>query len=258
MRPLVLVLVALAGCAKSPASETPSPSLVGEVKQALAEREKRLSSYHLVADTTEGGRTAHHEFFFRAPNHGHGVATGGPESVAVAFDGATLYRLDDAEKKVDAYKLELPPAKAALVLATFFRPFAPDGFRTPLLPSKGVTAKLVSHPMGPQAAELTVTTQDEAGGPVEVTYVVRFPSGDFLGKRTRSGMHVGEVKVDTERCEPALKLCVPTKLTETRDGEVLGTTTITAVELNPNLPVERFRLEPPEGYTVQQRVMKEN
>ncbi|MCC6337989.1 MAG: hypothetical protein IT380_28855 [Myxococcales bacterium] len=257
MRLLVLALLGLAACTKSPAGSPPPPSLLGEVKQALAERERRLASYHLVADTTEGGRTAHHEFFFRAPNHGHGVATGGPESVEVAFDGTTLYRVNDAEKKVEAYALELPPAKAALLLATFFRPFAPDGFRTPLLPSKGVTAKLVSHPMGPQAAELTVSTQDE-DGPVEVTYVLRFPSGDFLGRRSRTGRHVGEVKVDTERCEAALKLCVPTKLTETRDGEVLGTTTITSLELNPELPADRFRLAPPEGYTLARKVMKED
>jgi hypothetical protein len=250
--PLALVACALAACTKAPEPDT----LLSEVKQALAEREKRLSSYHLVADTTQGGKTAHHEFFFRAPNRGRGVASGGAEALSVAFDGVTLYRLNDAEKKVEAYRLDLPPAKAALVLASFFRPFAPDGFRTPLLPSKGVTARRVDHPLGPQAAELSVTTQDDEG-PVEVTYVVRFPSGDFLGRRTRSALHVGEVKVDAERCEPALKLCVPTRLTETRDGEVLGVTSLTSVELNPELPQERFRLEAPPGYTVQQRVMKE-
>jgi outer membrane lipoprotein-sorting protein len=248
--------LALGACTKD-APEAPT-KLVGEMKQALAERERRLASYHLVADTTQGAETAHHEFFFRAPNHSRGTATGGLESASLAFDGKTLYRLNDAEKKLEAYELQLPPAKAALVLATMFRPFAPDGFRSPLLPSKGVTAKAVTHPMGPQAVELTVLTKDEDGGPLEVTYVLRAPSADFLAKRTRSGQHLGELTVEAERCEPALKLCVPTKLKETRDGELLGTTTLTTVELNPELPVDSFKLEPPEGYTVQQRVMKEN
>ncbi|MEW6431353.1 MAG: hypothetical protein AB1730_07565 [Myxococcota bacterium] len=253
---LTLALALAAGCTKSGA-DAPAPALVGEVKQALAEREKRLTAYHLVVDSTQGGDMAHHEFFYRSPNLSRGVARGGAEAVSVAFDGKTLYRVNAPEKKLEVFELKLPPAKAALLLATLFRPFAPDGFRTPLIPSKGVTARQVSHPQGPQAVEVTVQAQDEDGGPLEVTYVLRWPSGDFLGKRTRSGMHLGEVKVDTERCEAALKLCVPTKLTETRDGEVLGTTTLTTVELNPELPADAFRLEPPEGFEKQARVMKE-
>lgn len=258
MRRLVLSLVALAfaaGCTKP--ADAPSPSLVGEVKQALAEREKRLASYHLVVDSTQGDQKAHHEFFYRAPNLSRGVASGGDVSVAVAFDGKTLYRVNDEEKKLEVVELKLPPMKSALLLATLFRPFAPDGFRTPLLPMKGVTAKQVSHPQGPQAVEVTVLAQDEDGGPLEVTYVLRWPSADFLAKRTRTGAHLGEVKVDTERCDEKLKLCVPTKLTETRDGEVLGTTTITTAELNPELAADSFRLTPPEGYETQTRAMKE-
>lgn len=253
------VLFALAtGCPKPSAdAPSPSPSLVGDVKQALAEREKRLASYHLVVDSTQGDQKAHHEFFYRSPNLSRGVASGGNLAVAVAFDGKTLYRLNDAEKKLEVIELQLPAVKSALLLATLFRPFAPDGYRTPLLPMKGVTAKLASHPQGPQAVELTVMAQDEDKGPLEVTYVLRWPSADFLAKRTRSGLHVGEVKVDTERCDETLKLCVPTKLTETRDGEVLGTTTLTTAELNPELAADAFTLALPEGYEKQARVMKE-
>jgi outer membrane lipoprotein-sorting protein len=252
-----LALVAVtAGCPKEGA-DAPSPMLVGEVKQALAEREKRLVSYHLVVDSTQGDETAHHEFFYRSPNRSRGVATGSNLAVAVAFDGKRLYRLDDAEKKLEVIDLELPAAKAALLLASLFRPFAPDGFRTPLLPTKGVTAKQTAHPQGPQAVELTVMAQDEDGGPLEVTYVLRWPSADFLARRTRSGMHQSEVKVDRERCDEKLRLCVPTQLTETRDGELLGTTTVTTAELNPELPADTFTLALPEGYERLARVMRE-
>jgi hypothetical protein len=250
------LLVVMAGCSRSGA-DAPSPSLVGEVKRALAERERRLASYHLVVDSTQGRETAHHEFFYRAPHSSRGVASGGAVAVAVAFDGKTLYRVDDEAKTLEAVELQLPPAKTALLLASLFRPFAPDGFRTPLLPMKGVTAKEVRHPQGPQAVEVAVLAKAEDGAPVEVTYVLRWPSGDFLAKRTRSGLHVGEVRVDAERCDEKLALCVPTTLTETRDGEVLGTTVVTRVELNPELPADTFRLEPPDGYSRQARVMKE-
>jgi len=253
----LVALVLLGGCTKDAPSEAPAASVLGEVKQALAERERRLSSYHLVAESTQGGETARSEFFFRAPNHSRGVAKRALETVTMAFDGKSMYRLNEPEKKLEVYELQLPPAKATLLLASMFRPFAPDGFRAPLLPSKGVTAKAVTHAKGPQAVELTVTTQDEDGGPLEVTYVLRTPSADFLEKRTRSGQHLGELTVETEQCDAALKLCVPTKLKETRDGAPLGTTTLTTVELNPALPADAFQLTPPEGFTVQNRVMKE-
>jgi hypothetical protein len=70
-------------------------------------------------------------------------------------------------------------------------------------------------------------------------------------------MHLGEVRVDSERCDETLKLCVPTKLTETRDGELLGTTTVTTAELNPELAADTFTLALPEGYQRQARVMRE-
>lgn len=248
------LLILVAGCTKDAPAPAPA-GLVPQVKQALAEREKRLTAYHLVVDSTQGDEQAHHEFFFRAPNHSRGVATGGGQSIAIAFDGQALYRLDDAQKALEVYQVKLPPQQAALTLASLFRPFAPDGFRTPLIPSKGVTAVEVAHPQGPRAVEVTVTARDEAG-PVEVTYVLRHPSGDFLGKRTRAGGHLGEVKVLAEHCDAALKLCVPTRLEETRDGAEVGATTVTTVELNPELPLDGFRVAAPDGYQVRQQVMQ--
>ncbi len=225
-----------AGCPKSPAeAPAPPPSLVATAKRALAERERRLTSFKLVVDSTEGEQRAHHEFAFKSPNKSRGHMTV-PQEVELAFDGARLVRVLYPAKVVEVVPLDLPPAQRAYFLASTFMPFAPEGYRAPLLPLSGVEAKQVSRPDAAEAVELTV----RPGDGVTVRYVLRLPSGDFLEKRTVAEGKERVLKVLEEHCEAALGVCVPTKLVETMGEVVLGTTSVSDVELNPALPQEFF------------------
>jgi hypothetical protein len=238
MKKLVLAGLLVCGCPK--ASEAPVPaSLVGEAKRALAEREKRLTSFKLVVDTTEGENRAHHEVAFRSPNKSRGHMTV-PQELEVAFDGTTLVRLHHAQKKYEVVSLEMPVADRAYFLASQFMPFVPEGYRAPLLPQSGVEAKMVG-----ENVEVTV----KPGEGVVVSWVLRLPSGDFVEKRTRAEGQARVLKMVEEKCEPALGLCVPTRLVEKVGEETLGTTEVTSVELNPALPQDVFAPRMPEGWS---------
>ncbi len=242
MKQVVLVALVLCGCPKS-SEVSPPPSLVGEAKRALAEREKRLTSFKLVVDTTEGENRAHHEVAFRSPNksRGHMMA---PVDVELSFDGATLVKLLHAEKKFEVVSLDMPAADRAYFLASQFMPFVPEGYRAPLLPMVGVKAKKVSLENA-EAVELRV----EPGEGVTVSWVLRLPSGDFLEKRTVDSGRERVLKMEREKCDAVLALCVPTKLVE-MSGEVrVGTTEITSVELNAVLPQDYFAPQAPAGWT---------
>lgn len=243
MKKLVLGLLVLCGCPRSPPAPAVPASLVSEAKKALAEREKRLTSFKLVVDSTEGEQRAHHEFAFRSPNKSRGHMTT-PQDVELAFDGATFVRLLHAEKKFEVANLDLPPAERAFFLASAFMPFVPEGYRAPLLPQTGVEGKKVSREGAPEAVELTV----KPGDGVTVIYVLRLPAGDFLEKRTLAEGKERVLRVEQERCDQALALCVPTRLVEKLGDQVLGTTELSAIELNPALPQDYFSVKAPEGW----------
>lgn len=241
MKKLLLALVTFASCTKGP--EASSAALLAEARRALAERERRLTSFQLVVDTTEGAQQAHHEFAFRSPNKSRGRMTS-PQDLELAFDGARLVKLEHAAKQYDVVPLDLPPQERAYALASTFMPFVPEGYRAPLLPQSGVEAKKVTRPNAPVAVELKV----QPGGGVAVVYVLRLPAGDFLEKRTVTDGVERVLRVEAERCDDALALCVPTKLQERLGGEVLGTTTVTTVSLNPELPQDFFAPKKPAGW----------
>lgn len=234
MKKLFLAVMVMTACTKAPQSAP--PTLVGDAKKALAERERRLTSFRLVVDTTEGERRAHHEFAYRSPNKSRGHMTV-PEEMELAFDGKQLVRLLHSARKYEVVNLELPPQERAFALASTFMPFVPEGYRAPLLPQSGVEAKKLTD----DTVELTV----KPGDGVTVQYVLRLPAGDFLEKRTLSGEQTRVLKVEKEQCDAALKLCVPTKLVERLGAEVLGTTEVTTVELNPELPQDLFTPKKP-------------
>lgn len=242
MRPLAPLLL-LAACARSPSPELPSAALVAEAKRALAERERRLTSFQLVVDSAEGEARARHEFAFRSPNRSRGRVTA-PVALELAFDGARLVRLSPAERRYEVLPLELPPAERARALASAFLPFVPEGYRAPLLPSAGVEARRLARSDAPEAVELTV----RPGEGVTVRYVLRLPSGDFLEKRTSAGGEERVLRVEAERCEAALRLCVPTRLVERQGERVLGTTEVVDAALNPALPGELFSPQKPAGW----------
>jgi outer membrane lipoprotein-sorting protein len=243
LKKLVLGVLLLTGCPKSNEVPVP-PSLVGEVKRALAEREKRLTSFKLVVDSTEGENRAHHEVAFRSPNKSRGHMTS-PQDFELAFDGTTLVRLIHSAKKYEVVSLDLPAADRAYFLASQFMPFVPEGYRAPLLPQTGVEARSVQRPGVLEAVELTV----KPGEGVTVVYVLRLPAGDFLEKRTTSDGQERVLRMEAEQCDAALKLCVPTKLVERVGETTLGTTEVSGVELNAALPQDTFSPKIPEGWT---------
>lgn len=226
------VVFAVVACAKEP---PPSPELLA-AREALREREQKLTSFHLEAESTEQEDSARYTFTFAAPNLAAGRVQGARD-VELAFDGKQLVRIDHAAKTYD-----VQPAPE--LLHAVFAPFAPEGFRSPLLPTKGVTAKKVRHARAQDAVELTTSPGDG----ITVTWVLRMPAGDFLEKRTVNGAHTGILGVVTEQCDGTLRLCVPTKLTETFDDAVLGKTTLSTVELNPKPPPGVFAPQVPDGY----------
>lgn len=226
-------------CACPKKDEAPPPPTVGDVKRVLAEREKRLSSFHITVVTDEAQHHAEHEFWFRTPNKSRGHVKL-PQEVELAFDGAKLVRVlfpaDGGASVVEPMSLDLPPAQRAFFLASTFMPFAPEGFRTPLLPMSGVTVRQTGD---------QVVLDVEPGQGVKVQYTLKWPSGDFREKRSVADGRERVLRVLKEECSEALKLCVPVKLEEvliSGDGgaEPLGRTEVTRVEFNPELPQDFF------------------
>ena len=244
---VTLVVLLLAGC-KSPAPE--GSALLSQVKQALAERDARLGSYHLAGVTTEGAEQVTYEFFFRGPNKMR-AAMLTPQRFAWSFDGQRLVRAIDATKKFETFELKLPDDKAKLFLHATFSPFVLEGFRAPLMPLKGVTAAR----QGPDAVALRL----EPGDGVTVTYVLRWPGADFLERRASSDGGTDLLKIEEELCDAALKLCVPRLAVEYVDGQKRVATRLTAIELNVELPADGFAPVAPDGWTRETRsVVEEN
>jgi hypothetical protein len=248
MTRLTPLLLLVAACTRDAA--VPPRGLAAEARAALAERERRLTSFRLEVETKQGEDVARHEVAFRSPNRSRGRMTA-PQALELAFDGQTLVRLSAADSTYEVIDVALPPAERAFFLASTFMPFVPEGYRSPLLPAK-VEAREVTHPKGPRAVELTVTPEPD----VEVTYVLRMPSADFLEKRTRAAESHKVLRVTTEQCDETLKLCVPTGLEETVDGQPLGTTRVTRVELNAPLPQDVFTPRAPEGWSVRRQKLQ--
>ncbi|PTL82952.1 hypothetical protein [Vitiosangium sp. GDMCC 1.1324] len=244
---LPLFLLVLGGCRRG--DET--SALLADAKQRLSARDGKLTSYVLEGTAREGTQTMDFQFAYRAPQKMLGTL-GAPTSRTFAWDGEHLFERDDAAKKFFTYGDTLTPEARTGVLTALFTPFAPEGFRAPLLPQQGVSAHRVSHPRGPEAVELTVKP---AGTDVEVTYVLRWPGMDFLGKRTRSGGATAELRVEEEQCEQALALCVPRRLTQWSGGQQVAETHLSRVELNPTLPAETFTLRAPGGYGVETKTL---
>ena len=228
------------------------------MREVLVKREARLQSYHVAVTTVEGEHEAQHEFWFRSPNHTKGSLLA-PNQLTLSFDGRTFYKLTPEDKKLEVFDIKLPVEKASYFLMSQFAPFVPEGYRTPLLPSQGVTAKKTSHPKAPDAVELTLVTSGGEKGdvPVTVAWVLRAGSGDFLSKTMTTPTGKKETRVDEEKCDEVAKLCVPTAITELENGAVAATLKMTTVELNAPIPNDSFVLSAPEGTAVEKHVIKE-
>jgi outer membrane lipoprotein-sorting protein len=250
-RLLPLALLVLTGCSRQ-AEDT---HLLNEVKRRLSERDARLTSYRLEGRTSEAGtEPVGFSFAYRAPQKMRGTL-GAPISRTFSWDGEKLFEQSDSDKRFTTFQNELSPERRAGFLTETFAPFTPEGFRAPLLPAN-LHAKRTSHPRAPEAVELTAKVDDPASGSLQLTYTLRWPTLDFLGRQSRlaDGTTL-EVRVEEEHCDEALKLCVPQKLSRWVKGEKAGETTLSQVELNPALPNDTFTLAAPEGYSVQTKTL---
>jgi outer membrane lipoprotein-sorting protein len=248
---LPFALLFLTGCQRQ-AEDT---HLLNEVKRRLSERSTRLTSYRLEGHTREGGaEPVNFSFAYRAPQKMRGTL-GAPAPRIISWDGERLFEQSDADKRFTTFQNELSPEKRAGFLTEVFAPFTPEGFRAPLLPAQ-LRAKRASHPRAPEAVELEGKVEDPSVGSLQVTYTLRWPTLDFLGRQSRlpDGSAL-EVRVEEEHCDEALKLCVPQKLSRWVKGEKVGETTLSKVELNSALPQETFTLTAPEGYEVQTKTL---
>lgn len=250
-RLLPFALLLLAGCSRQAEDTT----LLNEVKRRFSERDARLTSYRLEGRISQGGaEPVSFSFAYRAPQKMRGVL-GAPASRTFSWDGERLFEQSDSDKRFTTFQIELSPERRAGFLTETFAPFTPEGFRAPLLPAQP-RAKRASHPRAPEAVELAATVEDPSMGSLQVTYTLRWPTLDFLGRQSRlaDGTTL-EVRVEEEHCDEALKLCVPQKLTRWEKGEKVGETTLSQVELNPALPNDTFTLAAPEGYDVQTKTL---
>jgi outer membrane lipoprotein-sorting protein len=238
------LLLLLAGC---PKKDETTAQLLSQVKQGLTDRDSKVQSYRLAGMTREQGLEAKFEFEYRAPNKMKGELKS-PQARTFSYDGEKLFEVLPDEKKFVAYDMKLPPEKSALFLTQTFSPFAPEGFRAPLLLREGLTVSRSTHPKAPEAIEVKLATVDEAGQSLNVTYVFRWPALDFLSKKMESGGNVMEVRVDDEQCEAALKLCFPRQLTHWEGKNPAATTTMSKIEINPIIPNGQFTLVAPEGF----------
>ena len=160
-----------------------------------------------------------------------------------SFDGET--------KSLTRYELKLPREKALLFLSETFLPFAPEGFRSPLLVQRGLTVERATHARATNAVMIRMTTAAEGEAPIHIAVWLRWPSGDFIGKQVElDGGGVSEIRVETEQCETKLGLCFPTKLSQWNDQLRVSTTELSRVEINPEIPLEFFALTPPDGFEV--------
>jgi outer membrane lipoprotein-sorting protein len=246
-----LLLVAFAACPAKKRAESPD-NLLSHVKQGLADRDGKLVSYQLAGATRQQGQEAAFEFFYRFPNQMRGVLTQ-PLKKAFSFDGKSLYELSTDERRFTRFELKLTPQKSLMLLTQTFAPFAPEGYRAPLLLNEGVTATRGSHPKAPEAVELRVATRDEAGQPMSVVYVLRWPTLDFLAKKTELGGRTIEVRVDTEHCEEKLKMCFPKQLSQWEGKDLIASTHLATISLNAPITQESFTLTAPEGFESLQR-----
>jgi outer membrane lipoprotein-sorting protein len=249
---LSLVLLVLSGCTRP--GEDPN-ALLNEVKKRLSERESKLTSYQLEGRTSEGGtESVGFTFAYRSPQRMR-ATLGAPISRTFSWDGEKLFELSEADKRFTTFTTELPPERRAGFLTETFAPFTPEGFRAPLLPV-GTSARRASSPKAPEVVELTATLADPAAQGLEVSYTLRWPTMDFLSKRSRAGDGTeSEVRMEEEHCDEAIKLCVPKRLTRWVKGEKVGETTLSKVELNATLPNDAFTLAAPEGYDVQKKTL---
>jgi outer membrane lipoprotein-sorting protein len=246
-----LLLSTVAGCTRK---EAGGSALLSQLKQGLTDRDAKIQSYRLAGSASQQGQQASFAFSYRAPNKMRGELKL-PQPRTFSYDGNKLYELVPDEKRFVSYVNQLPPDRSALFLTQTFAPFAPEGFRAPLMTKADVVATKVTHPRASEAVELKVSADDGSGTPMAVTYTLRWPALDFLGKKTEGSVGSGEIKVEDEQCEKSLGLCFPKKLTQWQGADLIATTTLDTIEINPTILNDAFTLTAPEGFESKEQTL---
>ena len=257
MRALLLVpLVGLLACRSSSSGGANDAELMAQVREKLAARDAKLTAYQLEGTQTEGDTaSAGFTFAYRAPQKMRGTVSA-PQARQVWWDGKHLYEQVEATKQFTTFTSQVSAEKLSAFLTEIFTPFVPDGFRAPLLLRSAKAKRTPGLPQAKEAVELTMALEGEAGGGVEVTYVLRWPSLDFLAKKTRAPDGTrAEVRMEEEHCDTDLGLCVPRKLTRWLGDAKQGETVLSKVDLKTPLPNDAFTPTAPEGYSVQTRTL---
>ncbi len=251
LAPVSLALLLGGGCEQLRGSHAPGgdAALLQEVRTRLAAREGKVAGYALTAEVHEGTHVARYEFWFRAPNKMRGDITE-PGSFTYAFDGRFLYQQSDERRSFLVSEMDPAKESTAVALQQTFSPFAPEGLRAPLLKKQDVTVTRVKHPKGPEAVKLEQRIRID-GFAFKLTYVLRWPSMDFLSKTLDSKDGSVELRVDEESCTELPGLCFPRKLSEWREGRKASTTDIPDLDFGEVLPAEAFVLDPPQGFFVE-------
>lgn len=247
--PLLALLPALAACPK----QKEEGVKVEEVQSVLVERERKVHAYRIEGSVTEAGQTASFRFAHRAPNRMLAELQGETPRT-FAFDGERLMELSPKESRAVSFDLGGKPEELAVHLHQLFQTFVPDGFRTPVIDWNRASARRVSHPLAPQALELSSEVPDPSG-PVRAEYVLRWPAGDLVERRLSYGEAKMVTKVAREHCDDRLKLCVPSRLEQTVNGAPGAVIDLTSVELNAALPKDAFTPVVPEDWTVEKRAL---
>lgn len=224
MKRAALLLLLVAAC--------PGEKKVGlpEVRAALADRLSRLTAWRF--DAVAGAES--YEVLFRAPDRTRVVMAGRSAS----FDGEKFYGRDEDSKRFVVEPRPLTPQKLSLLWHQSFGEYVPEGFRAPMLPPRGVEVVVKGA-----TVELTFHSKD-GEKEVEVTSVLRWPSCDFLERRTGYGGTRGLVKMEEEQCDAVLKLCVPKKLSRWQGEQQVAVVTLSNVRLGDTPPQDAFVLQP--------------
>lgn len=254
-RILFLAAMVLAGCPKNEPAPTGAEA-VSEARAHLADRERKLSTYRFHGVTTDlaTNEPLGFSFVYRAPGKMRGETEGKAPHV-FAFDGKTLAELDVNAKKLTTYDISgLPRGKADEVLHQIFAPFAPEGFRAPLLPSAGLTAaRSVGAEDKPQV-ELTAKVAD-GNDKYDFHFVFHTPAMDLVEKEVDGPNGALKTTVVKQACDAKSGLCFPVEILETLDAKAVGRTNLSELSVNGPVNDAEFTLAVPPGGTEEKKTL---
>ncbi len=172
------------------------------------------------------------QFAYRAPQKMLGTL-GAPASRSYAWDGEHLMERSDAASEASSpTRTSCRPEQArGRASPRSSPPSPPEGFRAPLLPGKGVSARRVSHPRGPEAVELTVKPEGTDG---EVTVRAALARHGLPGQAHRQRRRqLGDSRRGGGSASRPCGLCVPQRLTQWAGEQQVAETTLSRVDARP-------------------------